>query len=78
MSAVARGAVWLTAADPEPGWGAVVETTWGAAYHRDPDDCLPAAWSSLSGEPETWRHVAGNLGPVRVLARGYDEGVSEP
>jgi len=59
--------VWLTSADPEPGEGAAVETEGRVQFDRGSDDLLPAAWTSEHGEPATWRKLAGNYGPVRLV-----------
>jgi len=69
---------WLTSADPEPGRDVVVEETDGTRWHRTDDDDRDgsANWEKVGVdyfEPETWTHVAGNCGPVRVAGDGTDE-----
>lgn len=65
----------LTSADPEPGRDVVVETGWGQRWHRTDSDGYPGAanWEAVASkgfEPESWTKVAGNYGPVKVVARG--------
>lgn len=67
--------VWLTSADPEPDVGAIVETTAGERWVRDDD--LVIAWFHEGHEdddPESWIKVAGNYGPVRVVAVVDEDG----
>jgi len=64
---------WLTSTDPEPGRDVVVEEADGTRWHRtdDGDRDGAANWEKVGVdyfEPETWTHVAGNCGPVRVAA----------
>ena len=63
----------LTAADPEPPAGTVVEMEWGERWWRDggPGPCEWFPMSQLTNpdrhDPESWTKVAGNYGPVRVV-----------
>lgn len=62
----------LTSSDPEPPPGTTVETEGGTRWTRYPD-MWPGSWLmdefAPEGDPETWRKVAGNYGPVRIVRR---------
>jgi hypothetical protein len=59
----------LTAADPEPPRGTVVRDDCGILWQNDGPRYRPACWTQVDAEvhdPETWRKIAGNYGPVTV------------
>lgn len=61
----------LTSADPEPPVGTVVRDDCGVRWVHEGAQYRPACWSRLDvdiHDPETWAKVAGNYGPVMVLA----------
>lgn len=62
--------VWLTAADLEPPPSTTIEMEDGQRWTRHPG-MTPGSWLVEGGEadsdPETWRKVAGNYGPVRIV-----------
>lgn len=63
--------VMLTAADPEPPAGTIVRDDTGCRWVRQPFR-VPCGWISEhdvnAADPESWRKVAGNYGPVVVLS----------
>jgi len=64
---------WLTAADPEPPRGTVVEGEvagrWERTTEPDTDYWLPVD-DDGTADPESWNKIAGNYGPVRVVSGG--------
>lgn len=69
------GHALLTSNDPEPGHGVTVEDFYGDRWRRtdDGDHDGAANWEKTNVdyfEPESWTHVAGNGGPVRIVETG--------
>lgn len=61
----------LTAADPEPPKGTVVVDDCGVTWEND--GYRPCCWirpEATQHDPETWRKIAGNYGPVTVVEWG--------
>ena len=61
----------LRASDPCPPIGTIVKDSCGGVWVNDGH--YPACWYSMkpdSYEVETWTKIAGNYGPVRVIAEG--------
>lgn len=69
------GDALLGSNDPEPGRGVTVEDFYGDRWRRtdDGDHGGAANWEKVGVdyfEPESWTHVAGNGGPVRIVEVG--------
>jgi len=67
---------WLTAADPEPPRGSIVDGEvagrWCRTTEPDTDYWLPVD-DDGTADPESWNKIAGNYGPVKVTKLGEEE-----
>lgn len=66
----------LTASDPEPPEGTEVIDALGQRWYREDSSYGDPIWRRPVGgteEAETWNKVAGNYGPVRVVAVPPDD-----
>lgn len=67
----------LTARDPEPPMGSVVLNDCGIVWLND--GYAPCCWVRPDlvardiHDPETWRKIAGNYGPVTIKRWGWTE-----
>jgi hypothetical protein len=63
----------LTSSDPEPPVGTIVCDAFNRAWRRWPEGYWLEERSPVDpdGDPGSWVKVAGNYGPVTVIAQGW-------